>query len=184
MSDSHAEDEAAIQAVLSDSYRAWGAGDADGMVADYTQDATAIMTGSLRESRDVIRTNMAAAFAGPLKSTSTVNRQLSIRFLGTDVAIVISESGILFPGQTEVADVGKVNATWVFEKRGARWHIAAYHNSPVLALSQQHEAPQPLPSRARAEECPTRADLRLNARLTDTTVGHTGNPHTTITTLQ
>ena len=48
MSDSRAEDEAAIQSVLVDSYKAWEAGDADGMVANYTPDATAIMTGSLR----------------------------------------------------------------------------------------------------------------------------------------
>src|SRR6266702_3625668 len=58
MSDIHAEDEAAIQAVLVDSYKAWEAGDADGMVANYSPDATAIMTGSLRDSRDVIRENM------------------------------------------------------------------------------------------------------------------------------
>ena len=64
MSDSRAEDEAAIQAVLVDSYKAWDAGDADGMVANYTADATAIMTGSLRDSRDVIRENMALAFGG------------------------------------------------------------------------------------------------------------------------
>ena len=44
MSDRRAEDEAAIQAVLVDSYKAWEAGDANGMVADYTADATAIMT--------------------------------------------------------------------------------------------------------------------------------------------
>src|ERR1041385_4371634 len=62
MSDSRADDEAAIQAVLVDSYKAWEAGDADGMVADYTADATAIMTGSLRDGRDVIRDNMALAF--------------------------------------------------------------------------------------------------------------------------
>ena len=62
MSDSRAEDEAAIQAVLADSYKAWEAGDADGMVANYTADATAIMTGSLRDSRDAIRQNMALAF--------------------------------------------------------------------------------------------------------------------------
>ena len=98
MSDNRAEDEAAIQAVLVDSYKAWEAGDADGMVADYTADATAIMTGSLRDSRDVIRENMALAFAGPLKGSSTYNKQLSIRFVGRDAAIVVSESGILFAG--------------------------------------------------------------------------------------
>jgi len=133
MSDARAHDEAAIQAVLDDSYRAWEAGDADGMVADYTPDATAIMTGSFRDSRDVIRENMALAFAGPLKDTSTYNKQLSIRFLGDRAAIVINESGILFGGATEVPDTGKVNATWVLEKRDGQWLIAAYHNSPVLA---------------------------------------------------
>ncbi|MYS84058.1 SgcJ/EcaC family oxidoreductase [Embleya scabrispora] len=136
MSDSRAEDKAAIQAVLADSYKAWEGGDAEGMVADYTADATAIMTGSLRDSREVIRENMALAFAGPLKNSSTYNRQLSLRFVGRDAAIVVSESGILFPGRTEVPEAGKVNATWVFEKRDGRWLIAAYHNSPVSAPGQ------------------------------------------------
>ena len=132
MSDSRAGDEAAIQAVLVESYRAWEAGDAGGMVADYTADATAIMTGSLRDSRDAVRESMALAFDGPLKGSSTYNKQLSLRFVGRDAAIVVSESGILFAGETEVADTGKVNATWVFEKRDGRWLIAAYHNSPVV----------------------------------------------------
>ena len=136
MSDIRAEDVAAIQAVLADSYKAWEAGDAAGMVANYTSDATAIMPGSLRDSRDVIRDNMALAFEGPLKDTSTLNKQLSLRFVGRDAAIVVSESGILFAGQTDVPEAGKVNATWVFEKRDGEWLIAAYHNSPVLAPGQ------------------------------------------------
>ena len=106
------------------------------MVADYTADATAIMTGSLRDSRDVVRESMALAFEGPLKGTSTYNKQLGLRFVGRDAAIVVSESGILFPGQTEVPDTDKVNVTWVFEKRDGQWLIAAYHNSPVLAPAQ------------------------------------------------
>lgn len=127
------EDESAIAAVLAESYRAWAAGDAAGMVADYTPDATAIMTGSLRGSRDVIQERMAAAFTGPLKDSSTYNRQFGIRFLGKDVAIVVTESGILLGDQTEVPDKGKVNCTWVLQKREGRWLIAAYHNSPMLA---------------------------------------------------
>jgi uncharacterized protein (TIGR02246 family) len=136
MSDSRVADEAAIQAVLVDSYQAWEAGDADGMVARYTPDATAIMTGSRRDNRDVIRQSMALAFEGPLKGSSTYNKQLSLRFVGGDAAIVVSESGILFAGETEVPDTAKVHATWVFEKRDGQWLIAAYHNSPVLAPGQ------------------------------------------------
>ena len=136
MSNNRADDAAAIQAVLALSYKAWEAGDAEGMVADYTADATAIMTGSFRDSRDAVSENMALAFDGPLKGNSTYNKQLSLRFLGRDAAIVVSESGILFPGQTEVPDTGKVKATWVFEKRDGKWLIAAYHNSPSLAPAQ------------------------------------------------
>jgi uncharacterized protein (TIGR02246 family) len=136
MSDSRTEDEAAIKAVLDDSYRAWAAGDADGMVANYAKDATAIMTGSFRDGRDAIRSSMALGFAGPLKDSSTRNKQISLRFVGSDAAILVTESGILFAGDTEVADAGKVNCTWVLEKRSGEWLIAAYHNSPVLAPGQ------------------------------------------------
>ncbi|GHH69432.1 hypothetical protein GCM10018781_27930 [Kitasatospora indigofera] len=133
MSDRRTQDEAAIEAVLAAGYRAWAAGDAEAMVADYTEDATAIMTGSLRDGRDVIRRSMALGFEGPLKGSSTWNKRLSLRFLGEDGAIVVSESGILLPGETEVPDPRKVNATWVLEKRDGRWMVAAYHNSPVAA---------------------------------------------------
>jgi uncharacterized protein (TIGR02246 family) len=128
-------DTVAIEAVLVAGYEAWDAGDADAMVADYTEDATAIMTGSLRGSREAIRESMALAFGGPLKDTSTYNKQLSLRFVGQNAAIAIAESAILFGGQTEAPDAAKVNATWVFEKRDGRWLIAAYHNSPVFAVA-------------------------------------------------
>src|ERR1700753_115532 len=100
MSESRMQDEAAIQAVLVDSYKAWEMGDAEGMVADYTPDATAIMTGSLRDGRDVVRQSMAVAFEGPLKGSSTYNKQLSLRFVGREAALVVSASGILFAGET------------------------------------------------------------------------------------
>ncbi|WP_127791915.1 SgcJ/EcaC family oxidoreductase [Agromyces sp. LHK192] len=133
MSDSRTHDEAAIETVLEDSYRAWAAGDAAGMVADYIEDATAIMPGSLRDGREAIRASMAQAFAGPLRGTSVYSRPLSTRFVGEDLAIVVSESGILFPGQSAVPDEGKVNATWVLAKQRGSWKIAAYHNSAVQA---------------------------------------------------
>jgi len=133
MPDSRTEDETAIQTVLENSYQAWAAGDAAGMVADYTADATAIMPGSLRDGRDAIRESMAQAFAGPLKDTSIYSKQLGRRFVGEGTAVVVSESGILFPGQTEVLDEVKVNATWVLQKQDGSWKIAAYHNSAVRA---------------------------------------------------
>jgi uncharacterized protein (TIGR02246 family) len=74
---------------------------------------------------------MAAGFAGPLKGSSTVNKQLSLRFLGEDGAVATEEAGILFAGETAVPENRKIYATWTFEKRDGRWKVAAYHNSPA-----------------------------------------------------
>ncbi|MER7175699.1 SgcJ/EcaC family oxidoreductase [Streptomyces mesophilus] len=135
MSDNRANDTAAITTVLEDLYKAWDAGDADAFVAGYTPEATAIMPGSYRASREEIRQGMAAGFPSFLKGSTTTNRQLGIRFLGRDGAIVVSESGILFPGESEAPADRIVYATWVLEKRDDAWQIAAYHNSPAQSAS-------------------------------------------------
>ena len=125
------DDKLAIDAMLRETYQAWQDNDADAFVRHYTEDATAILPGSLRGSREAIRDSMAAGFAGPLKGSSSFDKQLSLRFVGEDAAIAISEAGILFPGESAAPEERKVNATWVFEKRDGRWMIAAYHNSPA-----------------------------------------------------
>ena len=102
MSHNRVDDEVAINAMLSEMYQAWAANDADGFVRYYTEDATAILPGSLRGSRKAIRDSMAAGFDGPLKGSSTVDRQLSLRFVGEDTAIAVSEGGILFAGEDAV----------------------------------------------------------------------------------
>ena len=121
-------DEKAIRAVLDGVYRAWAANDADAFVAEYTEDATAILPGSFRPGREAIRASMAAGFAGPLKGSSARDTVQSVRMVGTDAAIVVSEAGILMAGESEVPAGRAVMATWVLEKQDGAWRIAAYHN--------------------------------------------------------
>lgn len=131
MSDTRSEDQVAINAMLREMYQAWADNDADGFVKYYLDDATAILPGSMRGSRTMIRDSMAAGFEGPLKGSSTVDKQLSLRFVGQEAAIAVNESGILFAGESKVPEDQKVYATWAFEKRGGQWMVAAYHNCPV-----------------------------------------------------
>jgi uncharacterized protein (TIGR02246 family) len=131
VSHNRVDDEVAINAMLSEMYQAWADNDANGFVRYYTDDATAILPGSLRGGRQAIRDSMAAGFEGPLKGSSTVDRQLSLRFVGQDTAIAVSEGGLLFAGEDAVPEARQIHATWVFEKRAGRWTVAAYHNSPV-----------------------------------------------------
>ena len=63
MTETRPHDVAAIKGVLECLYKAWDAGDADAFVTDYTEDATVIMPGSYRKSREEVRQNMADGFA-------------------------------------------------------------------------------------------------------------------------
>ena len=124
-------DRQAVLDVLARVYQAWEAGDAEAFVADYTDDASVIQPGVYEKDREEIRTNMAAAFAGPLSGSRSTDQPSSIRFLTDDTAIVISQGGIIFPGQDAVASEGLIRATWVLVRRDGGWRIASYHNSPA-----------------------------------------------------
>jgi uncharacterized protein (TIGR02246 family) len=124
-------DRQAVLEPLAALYRAWEANDAEAFVADYTDDASVIQPGVYEKDREQIRTAMAAAFAGPLNGSRVASRPLNVRFLTGDTAIVVSEDGIIFPGQDAVASERLVRATWVLVRRDGGWRIANYHNSPA-----------------------------------------------------
>jgi uncharacterized protein (TIGR02246 family) len=132
MSENRTQDETAIKAVLAGVYKAWDANDADAFVAEYTEDASAILPGSYRASKNEIRESMAMGFASFLKGSSTTDKILDVRYLGQDAAIVVSQTGIVFPGETEAPADRLVYATWILEKVDGKWLLAGYHNSPAV----------------------------------------------------
>ena len=67
-------DRQAVLDVLAHVYLAWEAGDAEAFVADYTEDASVIQPSVYEKDREEIRTNMAAAFAGPLSGSRVASR--------------------------------------------------------------------------------------------------------------
>jgi uncharacterized protein (TIGR02246 family) len=135
MTETRPHDVAAIKGVLENHYKAWDAGDADAFVTDYTADATVIMPGIYRTSKEEVRRGMAEGFASSLKGSTAIDKVESIRFLGENAAVAVSETGVRFPGETEVPAERMVYATWVLEKRGGTWLLAAYHNSPAVLPS-------------------------------------------------
>lgn len=132
MTETRPHDVAAIKGVLENHYKAWDAGDADAFVTDYTADATVIMPGIYRTSKEEVRRSMADGFASFLKGSTAIDKVESIRFLGENAAVAVSETGVRFPGETEVPAERMVYATWVLQKRGGTWLVAAYHNSPAV----------------------------------------------------
>jgi uncharacterized protein (TIGR02246 family) len=114
-----------IQAV----YDAWAENDIDAFSALYTEDATVVQPGIHKKNREDIRSTMAAAFAGPLKGSRVVDEPQSIRLIGADTAIAITEGGILMAGETELPSERRVRSTWVLTKDDGQWYVAAYQNS-------------------------------------------------------
>jgi len=122
-------DQQAVLDALKGVYQAWEANDAEAFVADYFDDASVVQPGVYLKKRQAIQGAMAGAFAGPLKGSRVIDQPQDVRFVNADTAIVISEGGIVFPGQSAVPSEGMVRATWVLAKREGRWLVAAYHYS-------------------------------------------------------
>jgi uncharacterized protein (TIGR02246 family) len=131
MSNKTDADRRAVLAVIKAVYVAWEANDADEFVAVYLDDATVVQPGIYKKDRQEIRTTMAAGFGGPLKGSRVIDTPQDVSFVNDETAIVVSEGGILFSGETTCPSERMVRATWVLAKRDDNWFVAAYHNSPL-----------------------------------------------------
>jgi uncharacterized protein (TIGR02246 family) len=125
-------DQADVRALPQRIVDAWAGNDADAFADTFTPDATMILPGDVfLHGRTAIRDYMAHAYAGPLKNTRVTGTPLALSFIAADVAVVITEGGVLEPGQTVVAPEREIRATWVAAKQDDHWLLSAYHNSPV-----------------------------------------------------
>ena len=89
-----------------------------------------VLPGHFRKGRDEIRAFMAQGFAGPYKGTRVTGQCLDVRFLGPDVALLLTAGGVLAPGETEVAAERAIRASWLLVRTPEGWRLAAYQNSP------------------------------------------------------
>jgi len=127
------KDETAVREVLDRMVQAWADNEAAAFAGLYSDDATVVLPGGVfHKGRGAIENYMAMGFGGPLKGTKGVDEPEDVRVLG-DTAIVISKSGILMPGETELPPERLRRATWVFSKSSGDWVIEAYTNTPTAA---------------------------------------------------
>lgn len=124
------KEETAVLDVLKGVSEAWNNADPEAFVLEYLEDASAILPGAYLKSREEIRGAMAFSFDGPLKGTRSSNKVLDVRLLNDDAAVVITEAGVLIPGESEAPAERTSYATWVLAKRNGMWRLAAYSNSP------------------------------------------------------
>lgn len=112
--------ESTVRAFLPQITNAWADNDANAFAAVFTSDASFIVPGqdTYLTSREQIRAYMAAAFAGPLQGVRATATILNLRCLAANVAVAVTQGGLLFPGETVVPPERIGRQTWVVTKAG------------------------------------------------------------------
>jgi len=126
-----ADDETALRDAVKRTSVAWSAGDAYAFAAVFTEDTKVVISGDYYRGRGAVDAYMTAAFSGPAKGTNVVSDPVEISYLGGGAALIITEGGILAPGEAAVPPERALRATWVFNKYGEEWLISTYHSSPI-----------------------------------------------------
>lgn len=107
---------------------AWGRGDADAYGATFTENATyTTFLGTHYTGRRDLTEAHRALFSGFLKNTELADSFLSVRFYGTDVAIVTSR-GDRYEGERPT-ELSKTQTYTVVREADGRWRIAGFHNT-------------------------------------------------------
>lgn len=123
-------DQAAIGELTQRMVTGWAYGEAETLANLFVDDGTLILPGVYANGKEEIRAYFADAFEGKYKDTQVMGKPISIRALSADVAILLSQGGVLEPGETEVSEAGAIRASWLCVKRDGEWKLAAYQNSP------------------------------------------------------
>ncbi len=74
---------------------------------------------------------MSAAFSGPLKGTTVISAPVSTDYINAETGLVITEGGVILPGETDVSTERAIRGTWVLAPEDGEWRIRAYHSSPI-----------------------------------------------------
>jgi uncharacterized protein (TIGR02246 family) len=124
-------DEAALRRVPERTTEAWASHDENAFADVFTTDAKVVIAGTYLRGRDEVRSYMSAAFSGPIKGTTVVSDPVSIEYINGDTGLVITEGGVVLPGETAVSAVRAIRGTWVLAVKDGEWRIRAYHSSPI-----------------------------------------------------
>lgn len=128
-----AADEAELHDLFDHLLDAWARGDGQTYGSLFTNEADYIaFDGSNRRGTQAIAAEHQQLFDTWLKGTRLVGTVESIRFLTSDVAVLRTTGGTIFPGQGDERGRRPSIQTLVAVKRAGTWRFEAFHNTRVV----------------------------------------------------
>jgi uncharacterized protein (TIGR02246 family) len=124
-------DDFTLRQALERTSDAWAIGDADAFAAVFTTGANVVIAGTYLLGRDAVRSYVSAAFAGPFHGTRVVIDPVYVKHLGPDLVLIVTEGGVLMPGESQAAPQFAIRGTWLLARTGAEWQVEAYHSSTM-----------------------------------------------------
>ncbi|HEX5405939.1 MAG TPA: SgcJ/EcaC family oxidoreductase [Pseudonocardiaceae bacterium] len=128
----NSEDEKAVLTVPMKITAGWARNDADFFASIFVENGSLLMQDTQLTSREQIREFMAAGFQGPLQGAQVSGGPLEIKFLRDNIAMVITEGGIILAGESAIAPERQIRATWIIVDEGdGVWKLFSHQSSPA-----------------------------------------------------
>jgi uncharacterized protein (TIGR02246 family) len=124
-------DQVAIASLTQKVVAAWAYHDSETFAGVFTEDGTMTLPGVHLKGRKAIHDYLVAAYADVYKGTQVTGKPIDMRPLGPDAAILLSQGGVLDPGESEVAHQSAIRAAWIVVRQDGEWKLAAYLNTPL-----------------------------------------------------
>ena len=118
----------------------WNAGDAAAMTRDFADDGEIVgFDGSEVSGRERIASYLAGIFADH-KVASFVTIVRDVREIAPDVMLLRAHAGMVPPGKSEINRATNAVQALVASKRGDRWQIALFQNTPAAWHGRDDDA--------------------------------------------
>jgi uncharacterized protein (TIGR02246 family) len=127
------DDEVALRGVPERTTIAWRDGDAEAFAAEFTDDSLVVIAGRYLKGHAQILGYITRAFTGPMKGTEVVSDPVSVSYLDTDTALLITEGGVRAPHEAAIPAERALRGTWILSRRDGTWGISAYHSSQMAS---------------------------------------------------
>lgn len=110
---------------------AWDANDADAFADMFVENGSMLVGDRQLMDREEIRAYMAEALGGPYQGSKLNEEPKEIRLLTDQVALVVTDGGIVPKGADSVALADQVRGTWIIRKIDGDWRIVSRQTSPI-----------------------------------------------------